>query len=116
MATKQKLPVRRDIEMKRGADWNTTIKLRENDGVTVKNTTDYTMTMTIKSSSNGDVFDELTIDDGITHTPASGQFNLKVPYSDVNEYQFTSAIYDLIVVNADGDHVCYFHGNVKVIP
>jgi len=82
-------------------DWNWTIKLRENDGVTAKVTTGYAMTMTIKSNSNGEEYDVLTIDDGITHTPASGQFNLKVPYSDVNEYQFTSAIYDLIAVDLD---------------
>jgi len=116
MATKTKLPVRRDIEIKRGMDWNWTIKLRENDGVTAKVTTGYAMTMTIKSNSNGEEYDVLTIDDGITHTPASGQFNLKVSYSDVNEYQFTSAIYDLIAVDTDSNHVCYFYGNVKVMP
>lgn len=116
MASKTKLPVRRDIEMKRGADWSWTIKLRENDGVTVKDTTGYTMTMTIKSSANREEYDVLTIGDGITHTPASGQFNLKITYSDVNEYEFTSAIHDVIVVNPAGDHICYFYGNIKVIP
>lgn len=102
--------------MKRGMDWNWTVKLRENDGVTAKDTTGYTMTMTIKSSSNAQAIKTLVIDSGITHTPASGQFNLKIAYSDVNEFDFTSAIYDLIAVNTGGDHICYFYGNVKIIP
>jgi len=114
--TKEKLPVRRDIEMKRGMDWNWTIKLRENDNVTVKNTTGFTMEMRIKSSSNGDLYKTLSIGSGIAHTPASGQFNLLVSYADVNEFEFTNAIYDLIVVDASANLLCYFYGNVKVIP
>jgi hypothetical protein len=114
MTTKQKLPVRRDIEMKRGADWNWTIKLREDDGVTAKDTTGYAVTMTIKNGTQ--IYDILTIDNGITNTPVSGQLNFRIPYSDVDSYEFSSAEYDVIIVNNLGKHWAPFYGNIRVIP
>ena len=102
--------------MKRGSDWSWTIKLRENDGVTPKDTTNWALTLTIKSASNGDVYDTLIIGDGITNTPASGQLNIDRPYSTINGYKFTTAIYDLIYVDASANHRCIFYGNDRIIP
>lgn len=114
MPIKQKLPIRRDIEMKRGMDWNWTLKLRENDSVTPKDTTGYTATMTIRDAG-GEIYKALTIGDGITHTPGIGQLNIRIPYTDINEFEFSSAEYDLIIVNTLDAHWCPFHGNIKVI-
>ena len=115
MGTKAKLPIRRDIEMKRGMDWNWTIRLLENDGVTAINTTGYTATFTIKAPG-GAVYDTLVIDNGITHTPVNGQFNIGRAYTTIDGYEFSSAEYDLIFVNTLSKHWCAFYGNIKVMP
>jgi hypothetical protein len=113
----EEMPIRRDItKMKRGSDWHWTIKLKENDRVTPKNTTGYTMTMTIRSGANGEVYDTMTIANGkIVHTPASGQFNLNLTYTLIDGYDFVEAEYDIIIVDNAGGRTCPFYGSVRVI-
>lgn len=113
---KTKLPVKRDIEMKRNMDWNWTLRLRENDGVAAKNTTGYSMTMMIKSSANGEAYKTLMIGSGIIHTALSGQFNLTIPYSDINAFEFSAAVYDLVIINNLSKQYIPFYGSIRVIP
>lgn len=113
---KEAMPIRRDTKMKQGADWHWTIKLKEADGVTAKNTAGYSMTMTIKSAPNGEVYDILTIASGkIVHTSASGQFNLNLTAAQIALYDFSSAYFDIIIVDAGNGNTCPFYGNIILI-
>lgn len=114
-AIRAEMPVKRDWNMKRGADFARTIKLKEADGVTVRNTTDYDMTMTIKASSNGETYVTLGIGTGITNTPTSGQFNIIVTAAQNTLYDFSSAVYEIIITDDAGGVTIPFVGNIVLI-
>jgi len=109
--------LRDDIEIVRGGDWHETINFYEDDGTTPLDTTGYTMTMNIlKSHPNGEPFDELTVASGnIIHTPASGQFNLSLTAAEIDEYNFTSAVFRMKLDYGDGTVQVFRIGNVKVV-
>ena len=109
-------PIRHDFTWKQGADWNVTIKLKEDDRVTVKVTTDYEMTMTIKSAQNGETYATLIIGTGIEHTPAAGQFNISRTAAEIAAYDFTAAVYDIIIEDDLGGKMCPFYGEIMVMP
>lgn len=105
-------PIRRDWAMKRGADFHRTIKLKESDGVTVKVTTDYSMTMTIKSAQNGETYATLTVGSGITHTPSAGQFNIDIVAATIDGYDFATALYEVQITDASGGKDIPFMGEI----
>ena len=110
-------PIKHDFTWKQGSDWHATIKLKEDDRITAKDTTDYAMTMTIKSAPNGETYDTLTIGTGmIVHTPAGGQFNINRTAAQIAAYDFTSAVYDIIIEDASGGLTCPFYGEIVVLP
>ena len=108
-------PIRRNTRFKRGADWHWTIKLKEANG-TAKDTTDYDMVMNIKSAANGETYDTLVVGTEITHTPASGQFALELLSTTIDAYDFSTAIFDVIITDASGGNTCPFYGEITVIP
>jgi hypothetical protein len=111
----QSLPLVQDITLVQGGDWHETINLFEDDQVTPKDTTGYTAEMTIFSSPNGETYDTLTIANGkITHTPASGQFNLDLTAAQIAEYDFTSAQRKFIITTDTGGKVPLIIGSVQV--
>lgn len=109
--------LRDDIEIVRGGDWHETILFYEDDEVTAKDTTDWSMTMTIqKSYPNGEVYDTLTVANGkIETTPSNGQFNLNLTAAEIEAYDFTSAVYRMAVDYGDGNTQVIRLGNVKVV-
>ena len=111
-AVRTELPIKRDWNMTRGSDFARTIKLKEADGVTVRVTTGYAMTMTIKASPNGETYATLAIGTGITNTPSSGQFNISIPAATNAAYDFSSAVYQIIITDASGGITIPFVGNI----
>ena len=109
--------LRDDIELVRGGDWHETVNLYEDDGATPINSTGYSMTMYIMSAhQNGEVYDTLTIANGkIVHTPASGQFNFNLTAAEIDAYEFTSAVYRVLLDYGDGNKQIYRIGNIKVV-
>jgi hypothetical protein len=103
---KSALPITRDIRQKRGADFHWTIKLKENDGVTVKNTTGYTSTLTLKRGQNGETYATITA----TNSAASGQFNYDIAAATVDGYDFSSADYEVLITDASGGKTIPFVG------
>ena len=106
------LPFRRDWKMKRGADWGRAIKLREDDGVTVINTTSYSMTMTIRAGANGETYATLTIGSGITNTAAEGLFTLGLSAAAVDALDFATAEYEIQITDAGGGKFVAFVGEL----
>lgn len=104
---KTKPPVTRELRQKRGADFHLTIKLRESDGVTVKNTTGYTSTLTIKAGQNGETYATITP----TYSPASGQFNYDITAAVLDTYDFSSGEYEIQIVDNSGGKTIPFIGS-----
>jgi hypothetical protein len=112
----QPFPIRKDIQIPRLGDWHRTIILLQDDKVTPIDTTGYTMTMTIRSSLNGEVYDTLTIANGkIVHTPASGQFNLNLTAAEIAAYDFVRAVYDIAYVDGSANTTHLLTGSVEVV-
>jgi hypothetical protein len=108
--------LRDNIELVLGGDWHETANFFEDDEVTAKNTTGYSMTMTIFSSSNGEVYDVLTVANGkVIHTPASGQFNFNLTVDEILAYEFRSASYRMVVDYGDGNVQAIRVGTIKVV-
>jgi len=103
---KSALPVTRDIRHKRGADYHLTIQLKENDGVTAVDTTDYESTMTLKNGQNGETYATVTA----TNSPASGQFNYDITAATLDGYDFASAEYEVQIVDSSGGKTIPFVG------
>jgi len=118
LAIKAEAPIRRDWKMKKGADFHRTIKLKESDGVTVRNTTGYSMTMTIKSAPNGETYATYITGLGtnITNTPGAGQFNIDVTAATIDGYDFASAVYEVQITDALGGKSVPFVGEMVLIP
>lgn len=115
--TIQTLPITKDVQLARGGDWHETINLFEDDKVTPKDTTGYSMTMQILSKhQNGEVYDTLTVANGkIVHTPASGQFNLNLTAAEIDAYEFSSAVRRVVYDDGSGNTTPLLIGNVKVV-
>jgi hypothetical protein len=108
-------PIKRDFVFKRGADFAYTFKVKENL-TTAKDTTDWTALLTIKSGPNGETYDTHSVGDGITHTPASGQFVLNIPAATIDTYDFQRASYDFILTDDSGNKRCPIYGEITFIP
>jgi hypothetical protein len=113
---KAEQPIRRDWKMKKGSDFHRTIKLKESDGVTVRNTTGYAMSMTIKASPNGETYAALSIGNGITHTPSAGQFNIDQTALQIDLFDFSSAVYEIAITDSSGGKSIPFMGEMVLIP
>lgn len=82
----------RDIEFLKKGGYKRTIIFWENDKVTRKNTTGYTLFMEL--SKDGSVIATLSEDSGhIIHTPSQGQFNISLTDDNIAGYSFASADY-----------------------
>jgi len=103
---KAAMPVTRDIRQKRGADFHWTIRLKENDGVTVQNTTGYSSTLTIKAGQNGETYATINA----TNSPSSGQFNYDITALTIEGFDFGSAEYELLIVDNNGGKTIPFIG------
>lgn len=82
----------REIEFLKKGGYKRTMILWEDDHVTRKDTTGYTMFMQI--SKNGAVIATLSIASGhIVHTPSQGQFNISLTDAEILAYSFAVADY-----------------------
>ena len=117
MDTIQPFPIVKDIVLTRGGDWHETINLFEDDKVTPKNSTGYSMTMIILSAhQNGEVYDTLSVANGkIIHTPASGQFNLNLTAAEIDGYEFVNAVRRIVLDDGAGNLTPLLIGNVGVV-
>lgn len=114
--TIEPFPITKNIQVARGGDWHMTINLFEDDKVTPKNTTGYTMTVTFMSAHNGEIYDQLTIANGkIVHTPASGQFNLNLTAAQIDPYDFATAVHRITFTDGSGNITPLAIGTVKVV-
>lgn len=105
-----------DIELVKGGDWHETIYCLEDDGVTPKNITNWTMTMVIVKSPNGEEFDNLTTDGTrIVKTIASGQFNFNIMMAEIEAYDFSVADYKMAINYGDGNNQVWRKGTIKVV-
>ena len=104
-----------DVTLTKGGDWAETINLYEDDGTTVKDTTGYSMIMTI-TTPDGVVQTTLTTvaSAGIVHTPALGQFNLSLGYAAIQAYTWASAERRVIITDAASIKTVLIIGNVSV--
>lgn len=108
--------LRDEIKFILKGDWHETINFYEDDEVTPLDTTGYSMTMDIFSSANGEVYDSLTEANGkITHTPASGQFNLDLTAAQIEAYDFKRAGFRIVLDYGDGTKQAWRVGTVKVV-
>lgn len=110
------MPIERDLRMKHGADFRMTIFAKEDDRTTIKDTTDWEITMTLKERSNGRIYATLSNGAGITNTPAEGKIYFELPADTVDGYPFTRCYYDIIITDAGGDKTCPFYGTVEMLP
>lgn len=101
----------------KGADWiGTAFQLMEDDNITPKNTTGYTVEFIIYSSENGEVYTTLTIaGGGVDHTPAQGLFNILLTEAAIDALDFKTANYKFVVTDSGGGSTCFFMGRLKVI-
>ena len=115
--TIQPYPITKDFVLTRGGDWHETINLFEDDKVTPKDTTGYSMTMYILSAhQNGELYDTLTVANGkIVHTPASGQFNLNLTAAQIDAYDFSSCVRRVVFDDGSGNTTPLLIGNGKVV-
>lgn len=105
-----------DIEFQKGGDWHETITVYEDDGVTPKDTTDWTLTRVITAGVNGKELDRLETDGTrIINTPASGQFNLNLTAAEVDAYPWQTAIYRDILTYDTGEKQVVRIGAVRVV-
>lgn len=108
------LPMRWDQKMQRRSDFTMTIQYLEDDEVTPKNTTGYSMSIFIRAAPNGELYDELQVGAEITHTPAEGLFTVRVPAATVDGYKFSRAVYDVQVTDNAGAKSVPFTGDIVV--
>lgn len=105
-----------DIELVRGGDYYETINLYEDDDVTPQDTTDVDLEVEIRKSPNGDVFDTLTTDGArIVATPGSGQYNINWLAAEIDAYEFTAAVYRMILIYPSGKRQVWRMGPIKVV-
>lgn len=98
-----------------GGDWYWSIQLMQDDNVTPINTTGYAMEFEIRNGQNGEVYDLLTIGDGIVMTAASGLFTVGIPAVVINSYDWSSAKAKVIVTDNLGNKTPYFIGDLKFV-
>ena len=90
----------RTIELLKKGGYKRTVIFWENDKVTRKDTTGYTLF--IELSKDGTVIDTWSIANGqIEHTPAQGQFNVSLTDAEVAAYKFSICDYRMWVDYGD---------------
>lgn len=114
--TEENYPVVYDLpDMVHGADWHWAFQLMDDDNVNPIDTTGYACTMEIKAGQNGEVYDTLSIGDGITMTAATGLFNFELSASTVDSYDWSDAVYKIIVTDDTGGKTPLFIGSLKFV-
>lgn len=94
------------------ADWHFAFQLMDDD-VNPSNTSGYTCAITISAGQNGEVYDELSIGDGITMTAATGLFAVDLDDEVVDTYDWQTAEFLVIVTDNLGGKTPYFLGQLK---
>lgn len=116
--TDEKYPVRiaddELDEMVHGADWGWAFQLMQDDNVNPIDTTGYTCEIQFRESENGELYDTLTIGDGITMTAASGLFNILIDDSVIDTYTFSTAVFK-VIVNDGTNKKPFFIGRVRFV-
>jgi hypothetical protein len=105
-----------NFEIKQGSEWSRTIILKD-DTETVINLTGYTAKMQIRKfkSTTSLLYDDLTSSNGrITITPLAGQLVLNIPSNVSDLYRFTSAYYDLEIVDASSLVTRILEGKITI--
>lgn len=103
----------RDIKFLRRGGYKRTVIFWENDKVTRKDTTGYTLFLEL--SKNNKVIETLSIASGhIQHTPAQGQFNISLTDTEVLAFDFTSAEYRMWVDYGDDYPQVLEKGTVRI--
>ncbi len=113
----EEYPVRHDLPpMIRGSDWiGFSFQIMEDDNVTPKDTTGYSAEMVIAEEGwNGNVYDTLTVGDGITHTSSQGLINFSIAQATVDAYKFRTAVYKILVTDDNGGITPYFMGRMFI--
>lgn len=85
---------RHDLTIEAGTDWDTVIRLEEEDE-TPKDLTDYTAKMQIRETVEGPLIKELATGAGITITGAEGKIQLALTKTETSALQITKGVYDL---------------------
>lgn len=111
---KSNQPIKKKFVFKRGADFDFTIKVKDNL-TTAKDTTGWSAAMTIRDKQNGTTYATLSVGSGITHTPANGLFVIHIASTTVDAYTFHNAEYDLILTESGGAKKCPFYGDIEVL-
>lgn len=99
-------------ELVHGADWGWSFQLMENDNVTPIDTTGYACVMEIREGENGELYDSLSIGDGITMTAASGLFNIRIDDSVVDTYTWRTATFKVIITDTSSNKTPFFIGKL----
>lgn len=103
----------RDIEFLKKGGYKRTMIFWEDDKVTRKNTTGYTLFM--QFSKEGAEIATLSIASGhIVHTPSQGQFNISLTDDDIAGYSFASADYRTWVDYGDNYPQVLEMGTVRI--
>lgn len=113
----KKYPIIWNLELVRGGDWHHSVLLYEDDRVTPKNTTGYSMTMKVmKSHPNGELYDTLSTGNGrIVNTPSSGLFSINLTAAQIDAYDFTSAVHRITYDDGAGNITPLAIGTVQVV-
>lgn len=99
----------------RGADWHWGFQLMEDDNVTPIVTTDYTCTVEIKESENGETYMTLTNGSGVSMTASTGTFSVDITDTQVDALPFKTAIFKVILTDDLGDKTPLFIGNLPFV-
>lgn len=104
------MPITRNLKWKRGADWSMTLRLKEDDG-SIRDTTSYSATMTIKASQNGETYTSIAA----VNTAAEGKLYFAITASNIGALDFGHAVYDIIITDALGGKTCPLVGDLELL-
>lgn len=110
------LPITLDMPpIKPGQDYPFTIEILD-DNEEPENTTGWTMAIKGRANNaNGDEVFSLTVSNGITHTPASGKFDIKIPDTTTTNFKVNKIVWDVKITDANGDITYPFEGTFTVL-
>ena len=109
------LPVQHDITIKQGADWATSIYVKD-DNDQPFNLTGYTAKMQIRMKAGASLIKEISSpSSGITITGATGVIGLSLTHTETALFSFAEAEYDLLIISPGTTDTYPIGGKVKII-
>jgi tRNA A37 methylthiotransferase MiaB len=112
-------PAHIDLEVYKGSTFVKTIQWKTGEPATAVNLTGCTARMQIRKSVNDTtVLDTLTTENSKLqiHEPLNGKFKIVIAANISTQYTFTSAVYDLEIVFAEGTVVRVIEGCLTAVP